>query len=50
MGMIINTDKTKVMIIKSKKINYDNFIYDNNYLEKVSSYKYSRIDIYRQLN
>ena len=28
MGMIVNTDKTKVMIIKSNKITYDTFIYD----------------------
>ena len=28
MGMFINTDKTKVVIIKSQKITYDNFMYD----------------------
>lgn len=50
MGMTINTDKTKVMIVKSKKINHDNFIYDNNYLDKFSSYKYLGIDINHQLN
>ena len=50
MGMIVNIDKTKVMIIKSKRINYDNFIYNNNYLEKVSSYNYLGIDIHHQLN
>ncbi len=50
MGMTINIDKVKVMIIKSKKINYDNFIYDKNYLEKVSSYKYLGIDIHYHLN
>lgn len=48
MGMTINTAKTKVMI-KSKKINHDNFIYDNNHLEKVSLYKYLGIDIHHQL-
>jgi len=38
MGMVVlNTDKTKVMIIKSKKVNYPNIVYDNNNLEKVSS-------------
>ena len=29
MGMTVNTDKTKIMIIKSKKDTYENFIYDN---------------------
>jgi len=40
MGMIVNTNKTKVMIIKSKKDTYANFVYDNSNLEEVSSYKY----------
>jgi hypothetical protein len=40
MGMTVNTDKTKVMIIKSKNITYTNFVYDNNNLEEVTSYKY----------
>jgi hypothetical protein len=35
MGMTVNTDKTKVMIIKSKNITYDTFVYDNNSLEEV---------------
>jgi len=43
-GMTVNTDKTKVMIIESNKITYDNFLYDNNILEEVSSYKYLGID------
>ena len=30
MGMSVNTDKTKVMIIKSKKDTYTNFTYDTN--------------------
>jgi hypothetical protein len=50
MGMTVNTDKTKVMIIKSNKITYDTFIYDNNNLEEVTSYKYLRIDIHHKLN
>lgn len=50
MGITVNTDKTKVMIIEFKKINYDNFIYDNNFLEKVSLYKYLGIEIHHQLN
>jgi hypothetical protein len=29
MGMTVNTDKTKVMIIKSSKIPYDTFVYEN---------------------
>eukprot|EP00253_Pinus_taeda_P016131 PITA_16131 len=50
MGMIVNTDKTKVMIIKSKKDTYANFMYDNSNLEEVSSYKYLGIDIHHKLN
>jgi hypothetical protein len=38
--MTVNTDNTKVMIIKSNKIPYDTFVYDNNNLEEVTSYKY----------
>ena len=38
--MTINTNKTKVMIIKSKKDTYANVVYDNSNLEEVSSYKY----------
>ena len=49
MGMSINTDKTKVMIIKSKDT-YANFMYDNSNLEEVSSYKYLGIDIHHKLN
>jgi hypothetical protein len=40
MGMTVNIDKTKVMIIKSNKIPYDTFVYDTNNLEEVTSYKY----------
>ena len=36
MGMTINTNKTKIMIIKSKKDNYADFIYDNRNLEEVT--------------
>jgi hypothetical protein len=50
MGMTVNTDKTKVMIIKSNKIPYDTFIYYNNNLEEVTSYKYFGIDIHHKLN
>jgi hypothetical protein len=50
MGMNVNTDKTKVMIIKSNKITYDTFVYDNNNLEEVTSYKYLGIDIHHKLN
>ena len=50
MGMTVNTDKTKVMIIKSKNDTYANFMYDNSNLEEVSSYKYLGIDIYHKLN
>ena len=50
MGMTINTNKTKVMIIKSNKIHYDTFVYDNNNLEEVTSYKYLGIYIHHKLN
>ena len=50
MGMTINTDKTKIMIIKPKEETYTNFVYDNSNLEEVSSYKYLRIDIHHKLN
>ena len=49
MGMIVNTDKTKVMIIKSNNITYYTFVYENN-LEEVTSYKYLGIDIHHKLN
>lgn len=50
MGMYVNTDKTKVMIINSKKDSYANFVYDKNNLEEVSSYKYLKIDIHHNPN
>jgi hypothetical protein len=49
MGMTINIDKMKVMIIKSKTIMYNTFIYDNNNLEEVPSYKYLSINIHHKL-
>ena len=48
--MTINTEKTKVIIIKSKKDTYANFVYENSNLEEVSSYKYLGIDIYHKHN
>ena len=50
MGMRVNTDKTKVMIIKAKKITHGSFVYDNHCLEKFSSHKYLVIDFPHQLN
>ena len=50
MGIAFNTEKTKVMIIKLKKTNYNNYIYDNICLEKIYSYKYLGINIHNQLN
>ena len=38
--MNVNTDKTKVTIIKSKNDTHANFVYDINNLEEVSSYKW----------
>lgn len=37
MGMIVNKDETKVMINKSKRTIDDNFIYDNNNLDELTS-------------
>ena len=50
MGMVVNTDKNKVMIIKSNKTHYDTFVYDNNKLEEVTSYKHLGIDIHHKIN
>jgi hypothetical protein len=49
-GMTMNTEKTKVMIIKSNNITYDNFVYENNILEEVPSYKYLGIYIHHNVN
>jgi hypothetical protein len=49
-GMTVNFDKVKVMIIKSKNITYTNFVYDNKNLEEVTSYKYLGIDFHHKLN
>lgn len=38
------------MIIKSHKGTYDNLVYDNRNLEKVTSYKYLGIDFHCKLN
>ena len=48
--MIVNTHKTKVMIIKSNKGTYDKFAYDNKNLEEVTSYKHIGIDFHHNLN
>lgn len=37
MGLAINIDKTKVLIIKSLRVTYINFVYDKNNLEEVIS-------------
>ena len=50
MGMPVNTDKIKVVIIESKKDTCANFMYNNNNLEEVYSYKYLGIDIHHKLN
>jgi len=47
--VIINIDKEKIMIIKSRKTMYDTFIYDNN-MEEIPLYKYLVIDIFHKLN
>jgi hypothetical protein len=47
--MTINTNKEKVMIIKSRKMTYVNFVYDNKILEEVTSYKYPGINLHLSL-
>jgi hypothetical protein len=49
-GMTINIDKMKAMIIKSINNTYTNFVYGNNGLEEVTSYKYLIINIHHKLN
>lgn len=44
-SMTINNDKTKVMMIKSKKNTCANSLYDYNSLEEVTSYKYLKINL-----
>ena len=48
--MTINTHKKKIMIIKSKKDTFANFIYDIRNLEEVSSYKYLGNYIHHKLH
>jgi hypothetical protein len=48
MGMTMNTKKTNFMIIKSKRTTCDTFVYYNNNLEEVPSYKYLGIDIHHK--
>jgi len=50
MRMITNTNKTKVTIIKSKKITYDIVLYEESYLKEVPSYKHLGINIHHKLN
>jgi len=50
LSITVSTDITNVMIIKSKKVTYANFVHDNIDLEEVSSYKYLWIDIHHKLN
>jgi hypothetical protein len=48
MGIVVNSDKTKVMIIKYNNITYDTFIYDNKNLEEATSCL--GINIHHKLN
>jgi hypothetical protein len=50
MGMTVNTDNSKVMITNSNKIPYDTFVYENDNLKELISYKYLGIDIHHKLN
>ena len=50
MGMHINTNKTKIMIIIYLKKTHANLIYDNRNLEELTSYHYLGIHINQKLN
>jgi hypothetical protein len=50
MGMILNIEKKKVMIFKSKRITYNTLVYDKNSLEEVPPYKYLGIDIHHKFS
>jgi hypothetical protein len=50
MGMTVNTDNSKVMITNSNKIPYDTFVYENDNLKELISYKYLGNDIHHKLN
>jgi hypothetical protein len=43
MGMVVNTNKTKVVIIKSNKITCDTFVYDNDNYAYGFNYKFKSI-------
>jgi hypothetical protein len=47
--MSVSTNKTKVIIFKSRKITYANFVYDNNKFEEVDSYKYLGFNLHRNV-
>jgi len=48
--MTIDTNKMKIMIIKSKNITYTSLMYETNSLEEITPYKYLGIDLHRKLN
>lgn len=49
MVMIVNIEKIMVMIIKSKNMTYNNFLYDNNSVEEVKSYTYLGIVFHHKI-
>ena len=48
--MTLNTDKTKVMTIKSQNITYANLIYENNNQQLEGCEKYLGINIHDKVN
>jgi len=48
--MLINIDKTKVIIIKSKKVTHPDITYDHNHLEDINSYNYLEVNIHQKLD
>jgi hypothetical protein len=49
-SILVNCDKTKDMIIKSKMIIYATFVYDKNNLEEANSHKYLEVNLHHKLH
>ena len=45
-GMMVNTNKTNIMMIKTKKITYIDCVCVNNNLEESTSYKYPKVKLH----
>ena len=47
-GMVVNTNKTNIMMIKTKQITYIDSLCVNNNLEKSTSYKYPKVKLHHK--